>query len=47
MVIGVRQVLDYSDWEGRHRLFDRLIISWCITFLIFLPILIGRAVMGY
>jgi hypothetical protein len=48
MVIGVRQVLDYSS-TGKAVIvcLIGLIISWCITFLIFLPIFIGRAVMGY
>ena len=38
----------FEHREGRHRLFDRSDhFVACITFLIFLPIFIGRAVMGY
>jgi hypothetical protein len=48
MVIGVRQVLDYSS-TGRAVIvcLIGLIVAWCIAFFIFFPLLLGRAMLGY
>jgi hypothetical protein len=47
MVIGVRQVLDYSN-TGRAVIvcLIGLVISWIIGFVVVLPLMIGRAVLG-